>query len=133
MLLKELLGAVAATTDTGLQPSTTYTYTITAVDRAGNEFAQASLVQVTTATPPAPANASGTFAWDPNPEPDIAAYIIYTRSLGGVYTAALTVTNGTPGKIEGLPGGKTYFFVATAYSIAGLESDYSNEVSYTVP
>jgi hypothetical protein len=29
--------------------------------------------------------------------------------------------------------GATYYFAATAFNTAGLESDYSNEISYTVP
>ena len=32
-----------------------------------------------------------------------------------------------------LASGATYFFAVTAYDTNGLESDYSSEVSYTVP
>jgi hypothetical protein len=75
-----------------------------------------------------------TLEWDPNPEPDIAGYNIYARPLGGEYLMpTLVVTNGVRGNITLLAPGSTWFFVATAYNTSGLESDFSIEVSVTLP
>ena len=41
--------------------------------------------------------------------------------------------NATSGTVSNLISGVTYFFVATAYDTYGQESDFSNEVSYSVP
>jgi hypothetical protein len=35
--------------------------------------------------------------------------------------------------VTNLPGGATYYFVATAYDATGLESAYTNVVSTTIP
>lgn len=79
-------------------------------------------------------NFSVTLEWDPNTEPDIAGYRIYARPLGGAFLVpTLTVTNGVRGQITGLTPGTTWFFVATAYNTSELESEYSNEVSVTLP
>lgn len=79
--------------------------------------------------------ASVTLAWDPNPETNIAGYRIYWRIDGGTYSTNLflAVTNGTTGTVSNLFLGITYKFVATAYNTSGLESDYSNEVTCTIP
>lgn len=79
--------------------------------------------------------ASVTLAWDPNPEPDIAGYIIYFRTNGAAYVPArsVTVTNGTTGTVSNLLYGVRYWFVATAFNTSGLESDYSNEVNAQIP
>jgi hypothetical protein len=42
-------------------------------------------------------------------------------------------TSGTTATISNLIEGITYFFAATAYDTAGVESGFSAEVSYTVP
>lgn len=79
--------------------------------------------------------ASVTLAWDPNPEPDLAGYIIYFRTNGASYAPArsVTVTNGTTGTVSNLLYGVQYWFVATAFNTSGLESDYSNEVTALIP
>ena len=41
--------------------------------------------------------------------------------------------NWTSCTISGLTGGNTYYYAAKAYNTAGLDSDYSNEVSYKAP
>ncbi|GAB4251164.1 MAG: hypothetical protein Kow00109_26940 [Acidobacteriota bacterium] len=76
---------------------------------------------------------SVTLEWDPNSEPDLAGYNIY-RSLqsGSGYvklnSSLIQSTTYTDTTIE---YGTTYYYVATAVNTAGLESGYSNEVSYT--
>jgi hypothetical protein len=73
-------------------------------------------------------------AWDPNPETDIAGYRLYYGTEPRVYSAPVDVIGQvTTGVVPGLLPGVTYFFAATAYNTAGLESDYSDEISYTTP
>src|SRR5437773_434191 len=73
-----------------------------------------------------------TLAWDPNPEPDIAGYMLYYGIASGVYTNSIDVGPVVTFPVAGLAERATYFFVVTAYDVAGLESDPSNEVSFTV-
>src|SRR5262249_13541112 len=72
-------------------------------------------------------------AWDPNSEPNIAGYKVYYGTSSGTYTQDIDVGNKTTTIVGGLTNGTTYYLVVTAYDTNGLESDPSNEVSYTVP
>ena len=74
-----------------------------------------------------------TLAWDPNSEPDLAGYRLYHGLQTGQYDHIIDVGNVTTKTVTDLEAGLTYYFVVTAYNTAGLESDPSNEVSYTVP
>ena len=76
---------------------------------------------------------SVTLAWDANPESDIAAYIIYSGTNSGAYTQATNVGNITRATVYGLEDGVTSYFALTAVNTAGLESDYSAEVSNVIP
>ncbi|NWF73964.1 MAG: hypothetical protein HXY51_13110, partial [Nitrospirae bacterium] len=83
-----------------------------------------------------------TLAWDPNAERDLAGYkVYYGTAPGGPYNGSGSGDGASPilvpisrlaiaarpeFTIRGLPDG-TYYFVATAYNRAGLESAYSNE------
>lgn len=71
--------------------------------------------------------------WDANSEPDIAGYKVYYGTNSGVYFASIDVGNTTTTTVGNLKEGVTYYFAATAYNTSRLESDRSNEVSYTVP
>src|SRR5687767_871590 len=79
------------------------------------------------------ANQNVTFAWDPNPEPDVAGYRIYYGVTSGNYTNIVDTGNTTSATIGNLTGGTTYYFVLTAYNAVGLESPHSGEISYSVP
>jgi hypothetical protein len=63
----------------------------------------------------------------------LSGYRIYYGSASGRYTTIVPISN--PGLtryvIDNLPAG-TYFFIVTAVSAAGDESDYSGEASRTV-
>jgi hypothetical protein len=72
-----------------------------------------------------------TLAWDANTEPDLAGYKIHWGTASRVYTTHVDAGNVTTFVLKGLPDGKVYI-AATAYDKAGLESDYSNEVSITL-
>jgi hypothetical protein len=80
------------------------------------------------------AEQSVTLAWNPNPETNLSGYRLYVGTASRVYsqnsfvpvpTTIHTVTN--------LSSGSTYYFAVTALATDGLESDYSDEVSYLVP
>src|SRR5690349_21646306 len=72
-----------------------------------------------------------TLAWDRNSEPDIAGYILHSGTNSGVYLNTVNVRNVTTNMVSGLTPGVTYYFAVTAYNTSGLESDFSNEISYT--
>jgi len=79
---------------------------------------------------PVRAEQSVTLAWDPNPESDIGGYIVYYGSASRNYTNAVNAGNVTTNTVRGLVDGAPYFFAVTAYNTNGLESDFSDEVSY---
>ncbi len=74
---------------------------------------------------------SVTLEWDANTESDLDGYKIYTGLSTGTYDSTVDVGNVTTYTVLNLTAGTTYYFVATAYDTSGLESGYSNEVSYT--
>jgi hypothetical protein len=76
---------------------------------------------------------SVTLAWDPSSGTNIAGYNLYYGSASNTYTNWVAVANIAQGTVTGLNVGATYYFTVTAFDASGLESDYSNEVAYTVP
>src|SRR5689334_7012343 len=75
---------------------------------------------------------SVTLAWDPNPAPDVAGYILHYGTNSGRYLTAVNVGNVTTNTVSGLAANVTYFFAVAAYNTSGQENDFSNEISYTV-
>lgn len=78
---------------------------------------------------------SVTLTWDPNPELDLLGYHLYRSAQSGTGYARINAEpiTGTRYTDSGLEPGVTYFYVCTALNRAGLESGYSNQVSFTVP
>ena len=74
-----------------------------------------------------------THEWDPNTEPDLAGYKLYYGTSSGNYPNVIDVGNQVTYTVTGLIPGETYYFSVTAYNTSGYESDYSNEIVYTVP
>jgi hypothetical protein len=74
-----------------------------------------------------------TLAWDPSPGGAIAGYRLYDGVASRTYTNIIDAGNVTTQAVSGLTAGVTYFFAVTAYDTNGLQSDYSSELSYTVP
>lgn len=68
---------------------------------------------------------------DGTPLTDLAGYRVYYGETSGVYTHSITVGNYTSVSIGNLEA-KDWYFVATAFSVYGSESEYSNEVIKTV-
>ena len=75
---------------------------------------------------------SVTLAWDANSESDLAGYRLYCGTTTRSYDRTVEVTGDTRASVSDLEPGNTYYFAVTAHNTAGLESDYSNEVAYTV-
>ena len=76
---------------------------------------------------------SVTLAWDANPDPNVAGYNLYYGVESGTYPSKIPVGDVTSATVTGLVEGMTYYFVLTVHDQAGVESNPSNEVSYTVP
>jgi hypothetical protein len=71
--------------------------------------------------------------WDRNAETNVAGYRAYYGRASRGYSAAVDAGNQVTASVDGLIPGKTYYFAVTAYTADGLESDFSDEVSYSVP
>ena len=88
--------------------------------------------------PSPPPSTSVTLAWnadqataDPGTNP--TGYKLYIGFSSGNYTQTENVGSATTVRVTNLISGSTYYFVVTAYDAAGIQSPYSNQVSYTVP
>src|SRR4029077_6608497 len=62
-----------------------------------------------------------------------SGYNVYYGVASSIYTNKVNVGNVTNATISGLIEGTTYYFALTAYNPFELESDFSNEMFYTVP
>ena len=76
---------------------------------------------------------SVTLAWNPSQDTNVAGYFVYYGPASQTYTNKVNAGNATAATITGLVQGTTYYFSVTAYNAFGMESDFSNEASYTVP
>jgi hypothetical protein len=72
-----------------------------------------------------------TLLWDPSTEPELAGYQVCYGTSSRQYTTVVNVGNVTTYTVSGLAVG-TYYFSARTYDSAGLQSDYSNEVTTVV-
>lgn len=79
------------------------------------------------------AASSVTLVWNPSPDRNVAGYRLYHGGASHNYTNTIAVGLGASATISGLAEGATYFFAVTALDNLGMESSYSNEISYTVP
>ena len=77
---------------------------------------------------------SVTLTWNANTESDLAGYRVYRATSSGTYGAPIATIQGNTASYvaTGLQSSTTYFFVVTAFDIAGNESSYSNEVSKSI-
>ena len=85
--------AKASYLDTSAVEESTYTYRVTALDAAGNESARSAALRATRPDSTAPPAVTGltvtptgygfSLAWDPNPAPDLARYVVYRGRLLG--------------------------------------------------
>ncbi|GGM90359.1 hypothetical protein GCM10010106_42390 [Thermopolyspora flexuosa] len=129
-------------TDTGLSPSTTYTYTVRARDAAGNVSQPSNQISATTqsgggsdTTPPsAPGNlrvtgttsASVSLAWNAATDNvGVTGYDVYRNGT------RITTVTGTSHTDTGLSPSTTYTYTVRAKDAAGNVSQPSNQVSAT--
>ncbi|MEK6774673.1 MAG: hypothetical protein AABY64_12070 [Bdellovibrionota bacterium] len=93
--------------------------------------------------PPRPGANCGSVSllWTPNTESDLAGYKIYMGTRSGTYSTQIDVGNLVVNAnnatkimypIPKLNLNLTYYFVLTAYDIAGNESKHSAEISKTI-
>lgn len=125
--------AMTSFIDTGLTPNTTYSYTVSAVDNAGNVSASSSAVSVTTPVRPgSPANltASATsttevsLTWTASSTAG-ATYQIERSSNNSGYSMIATST--TPAYVDtSATAGITYLYRVRAVDGAGTVSSYTN-------
>jgi hypothetical protein len=54
-------------------------------------------------------------------------------TTNGIYIQVTDVKTATTYVVQNLTSGTTYYFAVTAYDSNGVQSPYSNQVSYTVP
>jgi uncharacterized protein YdaL len=129
-------------TVTALTPSTTYTFTVTARDAAGNASVPSDPVTVTTATPPPPPDTtppSAPGAPTVGTVTSTSAALTWTASTDNVgvvsYQVAggpTVVTSAAPGTtLTGLTPATTYTVTVTAYDAAGNVSVASGPAVFT--
>lgn len=118
--------------DTGLTPSTSYSYVIDAVDAAGNASGISNVAGATTLAP-----TTATLQWDAVVFPTLSGYRVYYGTSPGSYQqsagAGIDAGNATTFTVTGLGSGIRYYFAVTAYDSSNNESGYSNEVFKDIP
>ncbi len=72
-------------------------------------------------------------AWDPNTEDDLAGYKVYIGTASQTFSQIIDVGHVTAFMVTDVLEGETYFSTVTAYDIFVNESNFSNEVSTTIP
>jgi chitodextrinase len=127
------VGTVTGTSysDTNHAASTTYAYTVSAYDQAGNSSAQSASLNVTTTATPPPTVYSVTLAWDApttnvdgSPLTNLAGYWLYYGTSSGVFTTNVNIGNVATYTVSNLSYG-TYYFAVKAYNSNNNFSDYS--------
>jgi chitodextrinase len=125
------LGKVTAYQNTGLTPSTMYTYNVDAIDAVGNASSVSAAASATTQAP----NTTATLEWDP--VAGAANYLIYYGTAPRTYLqapgAGIAAGNVTTYTVMGLSRGVRYYFAATAVDGSNNESALSNEVFKDIP
>ena len=84
--------------------------------------------------------ASAVLSWNPpttnadgTPLTDLKEYCVHYGTAPGIYTKSINVGNVLSYQVNNLSEGVTYYFAATALDTSENESEYSIEVSRTIP
>jgi hypothetical protein len=107
-------------------PEGTHRLDVTVFTADGTQAGSTSHTFEVIAAPPAQA----TLIWDPNSQPDLAGYKLHYGLASKDYDTVIDVGNQTTYTLTGLKARRTYYIAVTAYTTSGLESDYSNEVTF---
>src|SRR5213595_512512 len=128
--------------NTGLSPSTTYSYTVAAYDAAGNLSAQSSPASATTPAPPdttpptvptgltasAVSSSQINLSWTASSDNvGVSGYRVYRNGTQIATTSATSFAN------TGLSPSTTYSYTVAAYDAAGNLSTQSSSASATTP
>lgn len=81
----------------------------------------------------AAAAATVELTWDPNPEPNIAGYIVFYGTSSGQYTVSVDVGNHTSFRFVTPDPSSRYYLAVRAYNVSGMQSGFSAEVSTSNP
>jgi len=134
-IVEQIPVTAAFVLDSDLIPGHSYEYSLTAIDRAGNESGRSAPLLVT--TPQCSLietnGALVALVWDPSEEPGVVGYIVHWGRDPGVYPWQADVMLATETAITDLESGVPYFFTITAYDLAGAESEPSAAVAYIPP
>ena len=76
---------------------------------------------------------SCTLAWNASSDPSVAGYELRYGTSSGNPSQSIDVLKTTTFTVSNLNDATTYYFVVAAYNAAKVESQPSNEVSYTTP
>jgi hypothetical protein len=74
-----------------------------------------------------------TVVWDPSQTPGVVGYTLHYGTNSGAYFDFVMAGPSTMATAPDLLEGVTYYFAATAYTETGIESDPSDELSFTIP
>lgn len=74
-----------------------------------------------------------TLSWNKNSKSNVAGYKVSYETSSSSYTTTIDAGNITSCTLSDLQEGTTYYFAARAYNTAGLLSDFSSELRYSVP
>ena len=72
-----------------------------------------------------------TLSWSPSPDATVIGYNLYYGDMAGTQTNKWDVGPALTATLPNLQAGVTYFFFATAYDAAGVESEPSNFITHT--
>jgi hypothetical protein len=77
--------------------------------------------------------ATVSLAWNPSSATNVAGYNLFYGVASRQYRFSLDAGTNTTITVRGLADGQTYYFATAAYNSLGDESEYSNEVSNSIP
>jgi fibronectin type III domain protein/lipoprotein-associated protein len=79
------------------------------------------------------ASSSVTLAWNASVGPNVTSYSLRHGTVPGSYPTVINAGNALTATVTNLTAGTTYYFVVTARNSSGIDSDPSNEATYTAP
>ena len=122
----------------GLQEGTTYYFVVTAVDNTGTESAPSAETNYAVPFPPPVVQVQASIVpdgnvlvWNETRDPNVVGYNVYFGTASHQYTNSVQAGPDLVATITGLAQGTTYYFAVTSTDSAGVESDFSQELTYT--